>query len=245
MPIFIYAISAHYLINTIIDHTRAKRILIDKGIIGIIVIMLIVPAWRLQTFNFPSYKLNLAHVALEESQQHYAEALDWINNNTEVDSVVFSHAQFMEIVPIYTHANVYYTQNAPYLIGSDNEVVERTILSHFFDIDSFRNTNFGMNEVGRILWTQPAMIERNIHWMHNKLNIAYEQKYSLKKELAMVQSIYESLQSEGWNLGLLQRYKLDYIVWDKALHTEWSLDIYPELEKLYSKGDIIIYGFKE
>jgi len=244
MPIFLYALAGHYLIYTILERTRQTRALFDKGIIGIILIMLVVLAWRLQSFNFPSYKRSLAHKTVEESQQNYAEALQWINSQTLVDSVIFSHSAFMELAPVYTHANVYYSQNAYYLMASDIEIIERTLLSHWFDIEKFKAANFGLGEVPRILWTQAAMIERNIHWLHDKLGVNYELRYTFGRELALVRSVYADLEKQGWNINLLRRYRLDYIVWDKALFPEWNLESYPELEKVYEKNSVAIFIFK-
>lgn len=244
MPIFLYAIAGHYLVYLIFERTRDIRTVFDKAVIGIIAVMLVVPAWRLQSFNWPHYRASLSYPAIEESQQNYAEILQWINNNTPIDAVIFSHSAFMQLVPVYTHANVYYSENGYYLMANDKEIIERTLLVHFFDIDKFKNVNFGLGEVPRILWTQAAMIEINTHKFHDIFNIPYVKQYTLERELTKVNSVLAGLEAEGWDINLLRRYRLDYIVWDKALYPGWKLDGYKDLKPVYEKDNIAIFMFK-
>jgi len=245
MPVFLYALSGHYLVFSIRERVRRSWSALNAAILGVVAIMFVIPSWRLYTFNFPPYQRSLAVSTTEESQQKYADVLQWIDNNTFRDSVIFSHLAFMRLVPVYTHANVYYTESAPYLLVSDTEVIERTLLALFFDIDDFAARDFGMGDVPRILWTQPAMIERNTHWLHDRLNINYELQYTLERELELVRSVYADLAAEGWDSNLLQRYRLDYIVWDKELSPEWNLDAYSELTRVYDQDGIGVFVFSE
>lgn len=239
MPVFLYALSGHYLVFRIREY-RAN--IIPAIIIGL---MLLVPAWRLSTFNYPPYKRSLSLPVAEESQQKYASVVSWVNQNTPADSVVFSHPGFMRLVPVYTHGNVYYNENIYYLLAGDSELIERTLLSRFFDIEDFVAADFGMNHVSRILWTQPAMIERNTHWLHDRLGLKYNLQYTLERELALVRPIYENLSSDGWPITLLKKYQLDYVVWDRELFPEWNLDAYSELTSVYEKDGIAVFTFKE
>ena len=151
----------------------------------------------------------------------------------------------MRLAPLYTRANVYYSENAYYLLLSDAEVVERTLLAHFFDIDKFQANDFGLGESPRILWTQPAMIERNVHWLHDRLGIVYERQYAMRRELLKVRAVLASLEQEGWDINLLRRYRLDYFVWDSDVSPDWNLNSYSELEEVYRNNHIAIYKFKD
>ncbi|MBI2050360.1 MAG: hypothetical protein HYT31_00965 [Parcubacteria group bacterium] len=245
MPIFVYFLAGQYLFNVIFKHAWAARKMFDASVAGAVALMVAVPAWRLQTFNFPPYQRSLRIAATEEIEQRYTDSLAWINGNAPTDSVVFSNLGFMWLVPVYTHANVYYSENAYYLLASDAEIIERTLLFHFFDIGQFKAANFGLGEVPRILWTQPAMIERNTHWLHDRLGVPWTTEFSLARELALVQSTYDRLAQNGWNLDLLRRYRLDYFVWDKTLNPEWKLDQYPDLAKVYDRDGIAIFMFND
>ncbi|OGF27375.1 hypothetical protein A2477_04020 [Candidatus Falkowbacteria bacterium RIFOXYC2_FULL_47_12] len=244
MPVFLYIFVAHYWFFTILKKTDGKRTRLDMALVVLIAVMLVVPAWRLQSFNFPPYQRGLAQPAVEERQQHYMYVFDWINANTAVDDVIFSHPALLRLVPVYTHANVYYSESMYYLLLSDTEAVERTLLSHFFDIDEFVANNFGMNEVARMLWTQPAMIERNVQRVPDFFHITSDKQYTLERELVKVQAVLSELKSEGWNISLLRRYRLDYIIWDRDVSPEWNLDNYDELEEVYRQNQIAIYKFK-
>ena len=215
-------------------------------IIGLTGILFIVPAVRLARYNFSAtqYVKTFAGTAEDISRQSYRPLLDWINSRSR-DAVFFGSRDLLRFIPAYTHGNVYYTDYAFNLPGSDQEVVERALLSHYFDPEFFEDPNFGMSVDSRILWTQAAQTERNTHQFHRFFGISYEETYGLEQELSKVSDILGSLRAEGWNINLLKRYKIDYIIWDTKNDPKWKLDQYPELQKVTNIEDFEVYRFKD
>jgi hypothetical protein len=240
MPIFIYALSAGYMFSVLKEN--GWRLHSNKFALVMLIILLVVPSWRLATFLLPSALRNFSHGALEDLQ-YYAPIMSWINKNTPSNSVIFSNLEFMRLVPVYTHADVYYSEYAFNLPGSDKEIIERALLSNFFNPGFFAQENFGMQEDSRILWVQPAQSERNTHRVYNWFRIKWEPKYSLEKETQKVAEVYEELKAQGWGTDLLKKYQVDYIVWDKMLRPQWGLENYRELENVYQQDEVGVWEF--
>ncbi len=241
MPILIFAVSAHYMIAVL----RRENINLWKNrlIMLTVFILLILPAWRLSTFLFPSYKYQYKN-NIADGHQYYADAFAWINTYTQKDAVILSDMELMSFIPIYTSANVYNSYYAFVLPASDQEIIERTLLSHFFEPDFFTANEFGFKDGDRILWSLAAEAEKNTHSIAGIWPIPYEPQYSLVKEKKKVAEVYDNLLKEGWNISLFKKYRLDYIIWDKKEQPAWNIEQYKELELAKRLGDLFIYRFK-
>lgn len=241
MPVLIFALSAHYMIAVL----RRENIAFWKNRLSLLVaaMLLFLPAWRLSTFLLPSYNYQYKRNIAAELQ-YYAAIFDWINAETKKDSVILADERLMKFIPVYTGANVYDTQYAYNLPGSDFEVAERYLLARFFEADFFAAADLGINNDGRILWSFPGESEKNTHTVAGRWVIPYEPQYSLEKERAKIAAVYNNLAKGGWDISLLKKYRLDYIIWDKKAKPEWNLERFPELESVESIGDVAIYQFK-
>ena len=241
MPLVIFIFSGHYIIGVLIQ----RNVRLWKNFITLLLtsVLLILPAWRLSTFLWPAYprqyKKNLV-----EDRQYYGEVFAWINANTEKDAVILSDMQLMNFIPVYTAANVYHSYYAFVLPGSDQEIIERTLFSHFFEPEFFTVEEFGFKDRAHILWSFVEDTEKNTHTIARRWTIPYEPVYSLEKERAKVSEVYDGLVKTGWNVSLLKKYRLDYIIWDKNIEPDWNLEHYKELELVVRVGDVLIYRFK-
>ncbi|MEK7083817.1 MAG: hypothetical protein AAB932_01130, partial [Patescibacteria group bacterium] len=179
-----------------------------------------------------------------ENRQYYANVFAWIKEHTEKDAVIFSDDQLMRFIPAYTHANVYNTQYAYNMPASDVGVIERYLLSHFFEPDFFESEDLGINEDGRILWAFPHESEKNTHSIAGRWAIPYEPQYGIEKEREKVREVYDALLREGWGVSLLKKYRIDYIVWDRKEKPEWNIERNDKLELVEQIGDVLIYRLK-
>ncbi|MEK7125715.1 MAG: hypothetical protein AAB880_02245, partial [Patescibacteria group bacterium] len=240
-PLVIFIFSGHYIIGVLIQ----RNVRLWKNFITLLLtsVLLILPTWRLSTFLWPAYprqyKKNLV-----EDRQYYGEVFAWINANTEKDAVILSDMQLMNFIPVYTAANVYHSYYAFVLPGSDQEIIERTLFSHFFEPEFFTVEEFGFKDRAHILWSFVEDTEKNTHTIARRWTIPYEPVYSLEKERAKVSEVYDGLVKTGWNVSLLKKYRLDYIIWDKNIEPDWNLEHYKELELVVRVGDVLIYRFK-
>ena len=201
------------------------------------------PAWRLSTFLWHYYPDQYGK-NLTEDRQYYIDVFSWIEANARKDDVIFSGMELMSFIPVYTSANVYNSYYGFVLPGRDQEIIERTLLSHFFEPDFFTVKEFGFKDGGRILWPFAADTEKNTHTVAGQWMIPYEPRYGLETEKRVVRKVYDNLLKQGWNPTLLKKYRLDYFIWDKKEKPYWNIEKYEELELIKQLGDLLIYRFK-
>ena len=239
MPLFIYALTLHYFFSVVHEKNLVRA---SRWLLAVAVILFLIPVVRFATFTYYSTVHNL--VARDaETAQRYGIVIGWINQNTQSDEVIFSDTNTMRLIPAYTAANVYYDNYAMNLPGSDREVAERALLSHFFDPAFFEHPTFGMDESTRILWTQPAQSERSTHRLHDFFRVSYEKQYNLERERALIDGVYKDLQKEGWSVDVLKRYHVDYIMWDKRTYPDWHLEQFDALERIADINDFSVWRF--
>ncbi|MEK7507183.1 MAG: glycosyltransferase [Patescibacteria group bacterium] len=65
--------------------------------------------------------------------QSYAPVLDWLNRNTEPDSVVYAGETLSQLIPVYTANNVFYSRYANLFLLTDAEIYERFIINNYFE----------------------------------------------------------------------------------------------------------------
>lgn len=241
MPIIIFAFSAHYIVGVLWQ----KNVRLRKNFLLLLFTIIFVglPAWRLSTFLWPSYPRQYKKNVTDE-RQYYAGIFAWINATAKKDAVILSDMQLMSFIPVYTSANVYNSYYAFVLPASDQEVIERTLLSHFFEPDYFSAKEFGFKDGVRILWSFPADSEKNTHTIAGRWTIPYEPQYSIEKEREKVRAVYDSLLREGWDVSLLKKYRIDYIIWDQREKPQWTIEQYDELELVEQIGDVFIYRLR-
>ncbi len=244
MPLLVFALSAQYMLSVVRSKAPSFKNIV---VFSVVVLMFILPAWRLHSFIWPGYvaKYNIREFV---EQQYYVDIFDWINTHTEKDTVILSDIEMMKYIPAYTHANVFNTHYAFNLPGSDVEIVERALLANYFNPTFFEN-DFNYPLGSRLLWSFPNESEKNTQIFARGWNIGkkkmFEEQYSMEKELAFVQEVYQDLIKQGWDISLLTRYQLDYIVWDMRKHPEWSINQYPELKLVARIGDVAIYQLEK
>ncbi len=69
-------------------------------------------------------------LAVDESiayQQNYAPIFEWLNKNTEKDSVVYANVDLSGLIPVYTANNVFYIREANLFFISDRGVLDSFI----------------------------------------------------------------------------------------------------------------------
>ncbi|MDP3900381.1 MAG: hypothetical protein Q8Q23_04850 [bacterium] len=257
MPLFIFIISGHYIFWVISrqQEQERKRAIIKKIMLAILFILIIAPAYRFSTFTLQPFLQLYADRSSAgfrpaspidtKNLQYYSTIFDWINENTEPDAVIFSDSRLMSFIPVYTRANVYNTEYAQWLPGSDQEIIERSLLTKFFDEDAYVNGEFQVEKFYNLIWAMTRQTEENTHTILDNYGLSwrlrYEPKYSISQEKEKIQAVYANLKIFGWDINLLKKYRLDYIIWDKNFKPEWKLDEYQQLSKVYEDNNVAIY----
>ena len=92
-----------------------EKPLLKNFVLGVLIIAAFCSNWLVQA---SSYKANYEHYA---KIQDAREAFDWLNTHSRPDSVVLSNELLSELLPIYTHNNVFWNPYAAfYLLPLDS-----------------------------------------------------------------------------------------------------------------------------
>lgn len=173
-------------------------------------------------------------------QQNYVSIFEWLNKNTEKDSVIYANADLSRLIPVYTANNVFYVRDANLFFISDREVLDRFILNNFFEVFNkdfvIKNERpiYGVRYVDAYGHTVQGNKLRRL------LGVGPEPEIGLPdKEIAEVINRAEELQS-GDFIKELKQYRVDYLVWDKNKNPNWKIN-YDMFEPVFQSDNLIIF----
>ena len=156
--------------------------------------------------------------------QNYAPVFDWLNKNTEKDSVVYANAELSRLIPVYTANNVYYVREANLFFISDEEVLDRFILNKFFEKfdKDFVTENVRSVYGVRYIDIYGHAVQGNK--LRRLLGLKLEPEIYLPKE-AIAKAIARAGElQKGDFLEELKRFRIDYLVWDKIKNPNWEIE---------------------
>lgn len=179
-------------------------------------------------------------------EKDIVDSFQWINKNTEADSVFLSSAvKINTALPFYTHANVYLPQ-ACLSLASNSEILERHIdvyaiygvpadaLQDFIELD-FANKNY-------------TYIQRRNLNAHYALFCGTYQKFlkdgKIKTNVPreITDNFIVKYKLTKPSIKIL-KYRADYLYYgpDESAISNFDPDKYPELELAYSNNSVKIY----
>lgn len=173
-------------------------------------------------------------------QQNYALIFEWLNKNTERDSVVYTDAEISRLIPVYTANNVYYTREANLFFISDDEVLDRFIINNFFEkIDRefiTRNARaiYGVRYIDEYGHTRQS---NKLRWI-----LGFELKpevYLPEPAITRVIERANELQKNSFP-EKLKRFEIDYLIWDKIRYPDWRISE-EEFKKTFETNRILIF----
>jgi hypothetical protein len=240
MPIILFSIGIAFIYPYLKNPppSASRRV----KIFGVLFIMLFVAA-SLRLSNFKSAPNIEATIQGFRSVQRYGPVLQYLQTSTPPDSVVLTHDYLSYIIPAFTHNFVYYLNCIQYTPASNREVVERYLLANQFNPKFFEEERSGDGSRPRqknVLWQAPYHIEDTP--LFRLLYGVQESPYSLKKEQAYIREVFNDLTSSGGiNANRLQKYRLDYIIWDKESYPDWTVDQNPQFKQIFESNGLIMY----
>jgi len=178
--------------------------------------------------------------------QTYAPLFHWLQTHTPKESVVYADQQLSRYIPAYTHNNVFYTREANLFFLSDSEVKERFVISTFFQ-KSFNREFVLANE--RALWGVHYIDERGHERQVQKIKTLLHRSTALppatppESEITDVVRLRALVEQEGF-LAAAERYRLEYIVWDRNREPTSHLDGESYLTPVADIGSFTVYTFK-
>ena len=179
----------------------------------------------------------------EINLQQYSLIFDWLNNNTEKDSVVYANSDFSNLIPVYTHNNVYYSRFANLFFIKDQEVFERFIINNYWE--DF-NEQFILDKQ-RFIWGVHYIDEYNHNMSKNKLRkllfLPIKNYDNIpKQKMDDFNNLVFKIQSSGIE-DYLFNYKVDYLIWDTKKDPHWDLNKLNNIKLLYKIGYFYVYTF--
>lgn len=239
--IFWAVFSILFLWKAVFLRDTTKELVTIGASIAAFLMVSIVLLWFMRA-NFFNYAEMLARNK-GMGLQRYTPILNWLNTHTEKDEVVYadSAVSLSYIIPIYTHNNVLYNPYMNFYLLSNEEIYERFTLQRFFE-----NIDEDFVQANLTSIYADSYDEKYAHTLQeNKVRRMFGFKEKSAEQLPQdaideYLSIARSVKEKGFIQGL-KKYNVHYIVWDKEVDLNWSLDEYGINEPLYQGNNIYVY----
>lgn len=186
-----------------------------------------------------------------KDMQRPAELFNMLNNNAPQDCVVFALEggdYLTNKIPAHTHCNVYHSSYTFFGVPQDRVVHNYMALLRFRgiggeDITSYLREN--RREVQRELFTdwKQRFAYKKDPWLQ-KITRDGEIEVWFTMTVRDFADQYQAFLAEDF-VRILQKYRLDYVVWDRMTYPEWNAENFPFLRELYIKDGIIMYHIVE
>lgn len=169
--------------------------------------------------------------------QKYGPLMDWLNKNAEKEEVIFSNNQVAFLIVIYTPLNVFYHSTVGGTLSATHERLLNTLFLYY------RLAGVGSNEVEQVFTKDRGSISEALYGTHFRESTG--QDGYLPEELLsdLIGQYQESLKVSTGDFfkGMLERYGVKYLVWDRKTNPQWQLDQYPFLKKVAEIEDFALY----
>lgn len=174
------------------------------------------------------------------TRQKYGPVMKWLNANAAKESVVFANDEASHITVIYTPLNVFYHRAAIYQL----EATTKRLIEVLFSLYRLRGVDALQAE--KVFMAERGYISSNIYGMHYKEVLGSYEAIPDGKIEEIIELYKESLSvsTDEWFKNILDKYKVEYLIWDYAIDPMWKLDRFTYLEKAAEFGHISIYRLK-
>lgn len=246
--IFFLVFTAAYLASCLNPNNCDKNPNIPNGkkfglfgyvrIFGLLIVAIIIISGLLNYL-----KRSLVIYANHAYSQDYASIFEWLNKNTQRDSVVYANRDISGLIPVYTADNVFYVREANLFFISDKEVLDRFIINNFFenlDPDFILKNARAIYGV-RYIDAYGHAVQSNK--LRRVLGIKLEPEIYLPgEEIEKVVNRAKELQAGDFEKEL-KTYRIDYLIWDKNNNPNWRINL--KLWKpVFESGGLLIYRTK-
>lgn len=223
-----------YIFSVWIQSRPNNGVKYSASILGVCVLLaLIVASALIEKRSVPGER--------EVAWQRYAPVFEWLRENTDKESVVYTHEELSNLVAGYTQNNVYYAGWANVHMLSDEEVQKR-----FWGINYFEDVSEDFvykNE--RLIW-RVRFIDRHAHIQtENKIRTLLrldlkEAERIPQKDIDVALDRGEEVQSQSFE-AVLRRYQTDYVIWDTMNEIKRPYDDLSYLRKVATIEKFFVY----
>ncbi len=179
----------------------------------------------------------------EISLQRYSPVFAYLKENTPKDSVVFA-GDISNLIPGYTHNNVYYVGGANLHYLSDREVMERFFITHYFEVPF---TEEFVREYERDIW-RVRYVNAYAHTQSENRVRKFFGLAPLEVE-RLPQDAIEGALAVGRAVGerafveVIRSFRADYLLWDRHEDPHWVIPTLASLEATF--GDVALYRLRQ
>jgi len=173
-------------------------------------------------------------------RQNYTPVFEWLNKNTEKDSVVYANSDLSRLIPVYTANNVFYVREANLFFISDKEVLDRFILNNFFSafgkdfiIENDRSV-YGVRYIDAYGHTVQANKLRRLLGLKTEPEV-YLPEEAIQKVIGRAAEL-----QKGNFVEEIKNYRIDYLIWDKNKNPDWEVNS-KNFKPIFLSGDLIIF----
>ena len=167
--------------------------------------------------------------------QRYAPIVEWLNNNTEKEEVVLSDFHQSGILSIYTSLNQFYNVSSYLYFSASSERILNSLFV-FYRLD-------GVNEED----AEELFLQEQEKYLISKRVYSTYYRDVFGSALAIPDQVLSSFAEKYQDFLLipfdkfLKMHDVKYVVWDTKNYSQWQLDQYEFLSKVYEEGDFKIY----
>ena len=235
LSIFWYVISTSYLINKLFISDKFIKNK-SKIFVSLFILVFVWSAWQASNLFFKNSKANDWKIDM----QRYAVVLDWLDNNTDKESVVYANQDISHLIPLYTADNIFYAREANLFFLPDEEVFERFVINNYYQ--DFTKDFLIANE--RSVWGVHYRDEYHHNLSKNKLRKIFflnpvEYQAIPEYKIEHVLNLAEQIKSDTLENNLF-KYKVDYLVFDSK-HDIWNEEDLDFTELVINLDDFFIY----
>lgn len=175
------------------------------------------------------------YMSARAALRRYLPLFAWLNANTEADSVIYAPNEILNLAPIYTANNVFFSSWSRITLMRDREVLDRAALSAYgapLDAERSLKDVFGTQYVNAALHTRQANKVRRILGLDPKPVLL-----APPEALAVITQRWAEVRARDL-YEQLRQYRVDYVIFDRARSSPREP---PPGEKLYDQGDFIVW----
>jgi len=170
--------------------------------------------------------------------QKYGPVIDWLNENSKKEGVVFSNDTIANLVVTHTSLNVFYHHSAKFSLAATTERLIN-ILFLYYRLDGVSES-----QAKEVFLRDRADISWAIYGIYYRDLFGEYENIPDEIILDLVRRYQESFVAATPDLfkEMLQKYEVNYLVWDKKSNPRWQFDQYPFLKKFAEIGEFSIYA---
>jgi len=170
--------------------------------------------------------------------QKYGPVIDWLDENSNKEEVVFSNDKIANFIVTHTSLNVFYHHSAKFSLSATTERLMNTFFLYY------RLDGVSEAQAKDIFFKDRADISWAIYGIYYRDLFGEYENIPDEVILDLVWRYQESFVAATPDLfkEMLQKYEVKYLVWDKKSNPLWRLDQYPFLKKVAEIGEFSIYA---